>query len=586
VIATCHICGLEPRLRVRIPTNPIYQYPESADGKLMNDTNTLRDSARPIRRAIILERFRTRIREPEAIHVKDYGEGYSAKEETKLALEEAAAAPIQVGDVPPYGNIKKTVAGLENVCKEEQKIIAALSGVEHEISAVAAYRKAVSMWAKEELGMDTSILGGIRSGEWPPDEDFQDLLAPLRLQSQAPDAEESYEDMQAWNQHVAGSCKDDPEARQVFIAALETRIKAVEKVLAIVRDERNIDQSNKIGQEGILEPSKRRLLKAIHAYRPETQKFKNQDPFNLLVVMWANIGRANPDITGDDDCMYLTYKLLNGEAKLERRFEREEKRRTYKAEKQAAELKGDTEKIDDCKKRWNIYNKNLASAARQQIIDKLKCARRNLRDVELDEQLELTALQAAQQWAGKDAHPGDWIPRWTERLDQYEEKDVELESKIERCFPDLESTAEVTAHRVQGMAMLHATVLTRSHKITGKDLVGMNEATKKAVLQARLGDSLTPMMMKLTKDGVLESQQVARQMLRHVGAMEESLSELLEAAKTKHEEVELLSLFVDQDGKSSIVGDVETEKVNELPRRETLEEDVDTVAPIEHGEEV
>jgi hypothetical protein len=136
------------------------------------------------------------------------------------------------------------------------------------------------------------------------------------------------------------------------------------------------------------------------------------------------------------------------------------------------------------------------------------------------------------------------------------------------------------------MAMLHATVLTRSHKITGKDLVGMNEATKKAVLQARLGDSLTPMMMKLTKDGVLESQQVARQMLRHVGAMEESLSELLEAAKTKHEEVELLSLFVDQDGKSSIVGDVETEKVNELPRRETLEEDVDTVAPIEHGEEV
>jgi hypothetical protein len=551
----------------------------------MSDTNTLRNSARPIRRAIILECLRTPIREPEAIPVEDYGEGYSAEEEAKLALEEAAAAPIQVGDVPPYGNIKKTVAGLEYVCKEEQKIIAALSDAEHEISAVAAYRKAVSMWPKEELGMDTSILRGIRSGEWPPDKEVKDLLAPLRLQGQAPDAEESYEDMQkvlqAWNQHVAGNCKDDPEARQVFIAALETRIKAVEKVLAIVRDERNIDQSDKIGQEGILEPSKRRLLKALHAYRPETQKFKNQDPFDLLVVMWANIGRANPDITGDDDCMYLTYKLLNREAKLERRFEREEKRRTYKAEKQAAKLKGDTEKIDDCKKRWIIYNKKLASAARQQIIDKLKCARRNLREIVLDEQLELTTLQAAQQWAGKDAHPDDWIPRWTERLDQYEAKDVELESKIERCFPNLESTAEITAHQVQGMSMIHATVLTRTHKITGKDLAGMDEGAKKAVLEARLGDSLTPMMMQITKDGVLESQQVARQMLRHVGAMEESLSALFEAAKTKHEEVELLSLFVDQDGNSSIVGDIEADTAKRLPRRETLEEDVVAVAPTE-----
>jgi hypothetical protein len=551
----------------------------------MSDTNTLRNSARPIRRAIILERLRTRIREAEATSVEDDEEEYSAEEEAKLALDEAAAAPPQAVDVPP---IQKTIAALENVCKEEQKVIAALSDAGHEISAVAAYRNAVL--PKVELGMDTSILGRIRSGEWPPVKKVKDLLAPLRLQGQAPVVEESYEDMQkvlqAWNQHVAGNCKDDPDARQALMTALKMRSKATEKVLAIVRDERNIDQSDKIGQEGILEPSKRRLLKAMHAYRPETRKFKNQDPFDLLVVMWANIGRANPDIAGEDDWMYSTYKVLNGEAKLEKRFEREEKRHTYKAEKQAAMLKEDTKRMDDCKKRWKAYNKNLASAARQQIVDKLKCARRNLRDVVLDEQLKLTVLQAAQQWAGKDAHPGDWIPRWTERLDQYEEKDIELDSKIERCFPDLESTSEVTAHQVQGMSMIHATVLTRTHKITGKDLVGMNEGAKKTVLEARLGDSLTPMMMKLTKDGVLESQQVARQMLRHVGAMEESLSELLEAAKIKHEEVELLSLFVDQDGNTSILGDVEAEKANELPRRETMEEDVDAVAHIEHGKEV
>jgi hypothetical protein len=128
-------------------------------------------------------------------------------------------------------------------------------------------------------------------------------------------------------------------------------------------------------------------------------------------------------------------------------------------------------------------------------------------------------------------------------------------------------------------------VLTRAHKITGEDLVGLDEVAKKAILEARLNDSLTPMTMKLTKDGVRESQQVARQMRRHIGAMEESLNELFEAAKTKHGELETLSLFVDQDGNSKIIGD-EAEEAEEVLRKKMLEWRVEQVALTEPGEEV
>jgi hypothetical protein len=589
----CHICGLELRLRVSIsnkPTYCLYQYPESADNKPMSDTNTLRDSARPIRRAVILERLRARNREPVAAHVEDYNGEYSAEEEAKLALAEAAAAAvhIQVADAPPHDNLKKIVARLKDYCKEEQEKTATSLNAEPDISVVAAYRELAAMQPKEELGTDTSILGRVRRGEWPPDQKVEDLLAPLRLVSPALDSEESYEDMhnvlQAWNQHVVGDCQNNLEARQALVAALEKRTKAVDKVLAIVRDEKNINQFDRIGQEGILEPSKRRLLKAIHAYRPETRKFKSQDPFDLLAVMWANIGRANPNITGHDDGVYLMYKVLNRETELERRFEREEKRRGLQAKKQAAILKGDTKKADVCTTQWMVYNKNLASAARQQTIEKLKCARRNMRDIVLQEQLQLTMLRSAQQWKANDNHPDDFIPRWDERLDKYEEKTIDLDSKLERYFPDLESTAEVTAHQVQ-RTLIHDTVLTRAHKITGEDLVGLDEVAKKAVLEARLNDSLTPMMiMKLSRDGVRESQQVARQMRRHVGAMEESLSELFEAAKTKHEELETLSLFVDQDGNLSNTGDVK-EDTEEVLRKKMAEWKMKQVALTELGGE-
>jgi hypothetical protein len=549
----------------------------------MSDTNTLRHSARPIRRAIILERLRSRIREPKSCFIPGYEEGYSADEEAKLARDEAAAASTQV--IPQHANLEKTAAKLTQVCKEEQ---ASASDAERNISNVAAYRKTAAMLPKQEPGMDTSILDRIRSGEGPRDKVFKDLLAPLRLQGQAPDSEESYEDMQkvllAWNQKVAGNSEDDSEARKAFIAALEKRIKSVERVFAIVRDEKNIDQSDKIGQEGILEPSERRLRQAIHAYRPETRKFKSQDPFDLLVVMWANIGRANPDLNNDDDWMYLTYKVLHGEAELEKRFDREEKRRINGAKKEAAVLKRDAKGVQDCTKQWELYNKSLAKATRQQTIGKLKCARKSLREIVLDEQLELTILQSVQQRAGKEAQPNDFIPRWGERLDKYKEKDVELDGKLERMFPDLESTAESTANQIEVMAMVHTIGFTRAQKITGEDLVGLDEVAKKAVLEARLNDSSTLGTMKLTKDGVLESQRIARQMLKHVGAMEESLSELFEAARTKHEELEVMSLFVDQDGSPCLVGEVEAGETEDLPRGDIMEE-VEEFARTEHADE-
>jgi hypothetical protein len=549
----------------------------------MSDTNTLRISTRPMRRAVVLERLHARNHKPDPSLIQGYEDGYSAEEEAELALADAPAALVKIGDPPLHTNTETIIAWLDDLCKEEQKSRAASSDAERDVSVVAACRKTISMLPKQEPGMDTSILMRIRKAEWPRDKKLEDLLGPLRLPGQAAHPEESYEDMgkvlRAWNQHVAGNCSDNLEARKVFIAALEDRINMVDKVLAIVRDGTNIDKTDKTGQEGILEPSKRRLLKAIHAYRPETQKFKSQDPFDMLAIMWANIGRANPDITGDGDWMYLTYKVLNGEVELEQRFEREEKRHQLEARKYMAISEGDKKRVYVYTRQWEVYNKNLAKAARQQTIDKLKWARSNLRDIVLDEQLQLTMLQSAQQRAGKESRPDDFIPDWAERLDTYERTDIEMDDKLERCFPDLDSTSEATAHQIQGMAMIHAIVLTRTHKFTGEDLVGMDKAAKQALLEARLNDSVTLEMMKLTKDGVLESQRVARQMLMRLGGMDKPLSELFKAVKTKLEELEVLSLFVEQGEDVRIVSDVGAEESEELLGRETKEGEVKKSAP-------
>ena len=91
----------------------------------MSDTNELRDSARPIRRAAVLERLHARNHNTEPSPIQGYEDGYSAEEEAELALAEAPAALTQVGDPSLHTNPVKMIAWLDSLCQNEQENSAA-----------------------------------------------------------------------------------------------------------------------------------------------------------------------------------------------------------------------------------------------------------------------------------------------------------------------------------------------------------------------------------------------------------------------------------------------------------------------------
>ncbi|KAF7450028.1 hypothetical protein PtrSN002B_007270 [Pyrenophora tritici-repentis] len=414
--------------------------------------------------------------------------------------------------------------------------------------ACETYQREILQMRTVKPGMNTTILDQIRKGEYPHEKKVEDLLAPLRVQELPPGTEESQKDMIKvtldWNKRVSRQ-EENAEARQDFIAALKERTKAVDKVLAIVGDETNIDQFDRVGQSGILEPSQCGLLRAIHVYRPETRTFKHQNPFDMLLLMWAHL--QNPDLTVEDDWIYLSYKVLNGEEELEIRFEREEQERRFQEMREEAMRQGDQVGLILCTKRWKAYNRKIAETARQNTISKIRYICGEVRKMELDGLLGLSILQSAQQCAARNVLPKDRIPPWTQMLDKCDKADEGLDEKFEKCFPDLEAVSEVTSNRVREMATTHDMVLTRTLKFAGADLVGMDDAAKEHVIQARLTDPVTAGLMKQTLFDVLEMQVVAAQMLRHVRVMDDSLNELLKATKAKCEEVEKLTLVADYD---------------------------------------
>ncbi|EFQ87875.1 hypothetical protein CFE70_004116 [Pyrenophora teres f. teres 0-1] len=506
----------------------------------ISNKNDSRDKNRTVREYVIPRRLRRRrgeLHEDAVCEDTDFDERFSW---------EKSPTEFEPGTKDLDTGVEDSRAWLEELAVKEERKGSLLIADMGEWTCETYKRETLQMRTVKP-GMNTTIVDQIRKGEIPYKKRVEDLLAPLRIQKLLPGIEESQEDMIKvlldWNERVAKYEEEDMGGQQDFIAALKERIKAVDKVLAIVVDETNIDQFDRIGQSGILEPSQHRLLKAIHAYRPETRKFKNQNPFDILILMWAHL--QNPDLTADNEWMYLSYKVLSGEEELEIRFEREEQRRRFQETKEEAMWQGDQTGLILCDKRWKAYNRKIAETARLNTISKIHCTRGELRKMELDGLLDLSILQSAQQCAARIALSKDWVPPWTQVLDEWDKVDEGLDKKLDKCFPDLEAVSEVTSNQVREMATTHDKVLTRTFRFAGADLVGMDDAAKEHLIEVRLTDPVTVGLMKQTLFDVLEMQAVAAQMLSHVRVMDGSLNELLKATKAKCEEVEKLTLVAD-----------------------------------------
>lgn len=143
---------------------------------------------------------------------------------------------------------------------------------------------------------ESAVLGRVREGQEPRDKVPEDLLAALRDKPPQNNHTESYGDMRTalltWNRRVTGNAQEDEDARELLRNAIERRVHLLKAPA------RGSDKSRS------LEESSSELLQALTALRPEIADFKNQAFLDVLVMMWANVRIAIPDL--DDELKVLT----------------------------------------------------------------------------------------------------------------------------------------------------------------------------------------------------------------------------------------------------------------------------------------
>ena len=508
-------------------------------------------------------------------HVSDSGAECNPGSEGNEALLVDIAAikrtePTCLGS--PDRSLEYVKAWLDAKCEEEEARAQALADAEDDELRRLACGITASSPDSGPLGMDTKIIEQIRRGEWPRDKVVEDLLAPLRLGKLKPAGQESYNDMErvllAWNHHVSRQT-DDGKLREAFGTALRDRLKAIKKVLEIVRDEQESKIYDEIGHEGILEPSAWRLRQAMHAYRPETVHFKNQDPYDMLILLLANVGRAIPDILGDDELMYLTFRVMTAETELAQRFRNGDTRRRIKSKIQEARWKRDRAELVHRKEEMSKFNRRVARDSVQYNLDKIKLARIRLQQVVLAELLELTVPQAAQKWVRWQTVRQSWPPPVSEVLEVCVQADINLERTVGANMDDLDANCTVACNNVQEMRNIHHAVYTRALKFAGMDLAGVDEATRRRIIEQRKNEPVTALLMSESLRGVLEAQRAAKQLVRQTEAMDRSLSDLLEAAKARYQEYDGLLRLLD----TAPQGLDETGDIN-VTDAQTLEETV------------
>ncbi|KAL1801038.1 hypothetical protein ACET3X_001380 [Alternaria dauci] len=540
---------------------------QEAYDELIRGTKTPTISARTSRgsKALASLRLRERSHQTNQNTIDDFEEEH-LDENFTWEREGAALLPNHFDEELPVQDteLEDVLARLDELCREEHGSFLDAD----EDSSWDRYREITAELHADELRVDTTILERIKAGNGPHDRIFKDLLAPLRSEPLAPEAEESEADilrvLLAWNKRIADSYNADLADRQAFIAALVERIEAVDKVMAIVSDDTNSNQNDETGQNGILEPSRRRLLRAIHAYRPETRDFKNQNPFDMLVIILAHVRQHEFEVANKDDCVYLIFKALNGQEQLKNRFNREKQRRSYQSQKEEAEQDDNQDEVRRCRTKWRVSNKRLAERTRQKLMTRIQHARNGLRKAGIDELLKLAVLRSAQPRAEREDDPDGYSPPWEDILAKCTQADdySALRDKLGEHFLNLEAVLEATADKARDMKTTHNLVLSWTVKLAGADLKDRDEVERERIMTARLSDPVTARIMEETLEGMLNTHLVATQMLVHLELMEESMSELLAAATTKHDDLTGLACSINRNQELSATSGTEGEDVS------------------------
>jgi hypothetical protein len=448
-------------------------------------------------------------------------------------------------DVLP-ASLQQIKAWLDNECKIEQARVEPTAEYEH------------SSMTREEAhlgsvqGPDTSILHRIRKKYGPRPSQFEDLLFPLRIGDseqisrfgKRPRKETSQaleEALRKWNRHITSS-RDNLQARESLMEALQDRIAFLD---GTVSHRRSADAH---------EDSLRRLLHAIHAYRPETAAFETKDPIDILILILAHIGFAVPDI--DNELKYsVFYTLITERGRMAHAANAGTKRQI---DEKIAEVKrqGCVDEIEKYEKRarewaYAVFRKNCDT-----ITDRVKTARRNIQAKSTQDLSSLVVLQAAQKAALEDKisnHSIRPIGRASRALLLADRgaactaASTELRCLASTTLSALESSLAFAAQNTAAMERTsRVRILARALKFAGLDLKNVSDFRRRQVIAERMANQVgTGLMMGSAAEALEEVRINARATVEVMGSVEVMLEEVEEAAEAACEEYEAMLRLVE-----------------------------------------
>jgi hypothetical protein len=455
------------------------------------------------------------------------------------------------GSLPTGASLEDTMAWLDAQCEAEQARFDSVQDPEYQPESGPAELD------RPNRGLDTAVLNRIRRGYGPRSSKFEDLLWPLRLNTSAgrfnkrpwkESSEAMAEVLLNWNKHVA-SAYDDPDTRIDLIDAMQARVSFLNRILSHRRSADAHDDTS------------RKLLHAIHAYRPETADFETQDTCNLLTIILAHIGFAIPDI--DQELKYLIFYTLVTERVHMAHVANADTRRRLEGDISIAKKRRDSENVVKYEQKLIDWSLGVFENNCDIIALRVKIARRNVELKALEELQTLTVLQTAQKIVlderlakGKSpAHllipRSTWLPAHSSACMA---ADANLDDVVNEHMTDLLANVKVASRNTADMKYItRARILTRALKFAGLDLTDVSEKERRKVVKERMANPGTVSMMGNAVEGITETQQQAREMADAMDAMELKLAQMLRRAEEQQKEYEDLERLVHSD--VSLAGD-------------------------------
>ena len=363
---------------------------------------------------------------------------------------------------------------------------------------------------------DTAVLERIREGRGPRDQCAEDLLAAFRDLPVREHGTESYSNMRrvllAWNKRMSGDLEEDEGARESLKAAIDRRAHLLKAPA------RGSDKSL------FLEESSAEVLQALTALRPEIADFKDQKLLDFIVIIWANIGIAIPDL--DDELKLLTMTALINEVESKSHASNAVKLSSIALLLSVARLQLNATEIERLEKKMQAFENKLRKTVVKKVIDKIKTARRELTTVKLNDLQKLTELQAAQKWA---AHAALESRQQRQiQVQTCDQADSHLQRVLQHQTPELNAHIQAVQTNANALADMSADLLTRATD-TGFPPEGRTPSTS-----VELADVDVKAYVTGGITDILNARDQAARLLEHMDAVDSRLEVMLDAAKNKY----------------------------------------------------